>query len=72
MKQNYTVNMDMNYCIKNSLSTYPLLFRYYIKQGLATNLLWPALKSKQSMCVERCDTITVESYLICNKFLTLL
>ncbi len=60
MKSNYTANMIMN--IAGRVCQ---LFHYFAsKQGLAINLPWPALKSKQRTYVELSDTI---SWSVCTQ-----
>ncbi len=48
MKQNYIVNMIMNV----SGTVCQLIHYLPGKQGLANNLPWPAIKSKQRTCIE--------------------
>ncbi len=53
IKRNYMTNMIMN--ISETLCQ--LIYYFPSKHGLAINLPWSALKSKQHMCVEFFDTI---------------
>ncbi len=53
IKQKYTANMIMNV----SGAVWQRIHYFPSKQGLAINLSWPALKSKQHRCIELFDII---------------
>ncbi len=56
MNRNYTANMIMNV----SGIVWQRIHYFSSKQGLAINLLWPALKSKQHTCIELFDIISLQ------------
>ncbi len=60
MKQNYMVNMIMNV----SGAVCQLIHYLPGKQGLAINLPWPALKSKQRTCIE---LFVIISFQLCEE-----
>ncbi len=57
IKWNYTVNMIMSV----SVTVCHLILYFPIKQGLAINLPWPALKNKQCMCFKRFEAFLTSS-----------
>ncbi len=57
MKWNCTSNMIMSV----SVTVCHLILHFPVKQGLAINLTWPALKNKQRMCFELFEVFLTSS-----------